>query len=120
MLFTDGSINKQKEIFSFTVRFEFNNFKDANIARKKIGKYYKCATVRTKTNISTVNKEERLNFIVNVMKSDIQYSPGKLYRSIGRHVDTGYKTFQRDISTLIILHKIKRLQNNQLIKEAKQ
>lgn len=118
MLFLDGSINKNnKEPYSFVIKFVFNSFKDASEARSRIGKYYSCGRITSKQDSSAMRREERLEVIMNTMKSEELYSPGRLYDLVSRHTGRGYKSFQRDISTLIILHKIKRLKNNQLQKE---
>jgi hypothetical protein len=55
---------------------------------------------------TSLNKDDRLNAILNIMNPNGTYTTGALWKRYAPICKTGQKTFQRDLNTLIIEGKI--------------
>lgn len=92
--------------------FRLNFVFDKNEEAKAIKLHRLVAKYGAITNIGIIRddvarREDRLKAILNSMKSGREYTTGSLWRSYAKHSSTGYKTFQRDLASMVVLGFIK-------------
>ena len=96
------------ERISFTLKFLFND-KDQSKALKlhRLLREYGVVGNIVCHKDEGINKAARLDAILDVMRPGRIYTTGKLWRAYSIVCETGYKTFQRDLNTLIIQGRVK-------------
>jgi len=92
--------------------FRLNFVFDKNEEAKAIKLHRLVSKYGAITNIGIIRddvarREDRLKAILNCMKSGREYTTGSLWRSYAKHSSTGYKTFQRDVNSMVVLGFIK-------------
>lgn len=104
-------MNQTAQPFFLDVRFELNSMEEADKIRRVL--IYNCnnidkATIRPKpiTSQYYFNRVKRLVYIYNHLVSDEEITLGVLYRDLKRILGMSYRTFQRDITHLIIQGKV--------------
>lgn len=94
------------ERISFTLQFVFND-KDLSKALKLhrlLKSYGAVGNVVRSNKVEGINKSQRLNNILRCMSPGRVYTTGQLWKAYPS--TTGIKTFQRDLSSLVIEGRI--------------
>jgi hypothetical protein len=100
------------EQFGIIVKFTFNNLEEVNLAKKRIGEYYEVLKVETGRHEHYYEKKrlDRLPRIMFILGNE-KLSPGKLYCKVRKEVNMSYRSYQRDLSILILTHQITKEKN---------
>lgn len=96
-------ISEHNDNFTIHIKFRFKTFNEVEKFKERIKglKYEVISKIYNKAFYD--RKEARLKKILENMSSKKEYRIGQLYRFVFRKMfNLSYKTFQRDISTLIL------------------
>lgn len=95
-----------KLVFRLNFMFDKNEEDKAIKLHRLVSKYGAISNIGIIRD-DVARREDRLKHILHCMKPKREYTTGSLWRVYAKHSSTGYKTFQRDVNSMVVLGFIK-------------